>query len=139
MFYSGVIRSLIIIICVLINKLLLFIQISEKDMGLLKERLKRASKNRVVPVATIHPTMKIVVPPIQHVPDIEEDIADGEYTFDCEENNALHNVSQESNMEQNPQGNENNSPLSSENSSLCTSEAILSALEHSLASEMEFR
>ncbi|XP_029345564.1 protein mini spindles isoform X2 [Acyrthosiphon pisum] len=111
--------------------------ISEKDMGLLKERLKRASKNRVVPVATIQPTMKIVLPPVQHVTNVG--IVDGEeYTSDCEENNAILNVSQESNQEQNPQRNVNNSPSSSANSS-CTSETIPTTIEHSPSSEMEFR
>jgi len=109
-------------------------------MGLLKERLKRASKNRVVPVATIQPTMKIVLPPVQYVTNIEEGIVNGEeYTSDCEENNAILNVSQESNHEQNPQGNVNNSPSSSGNSSFCTSETIPTTVEHSPSSEMEFR
>lgn len=108
-------------------------------MGLLKERLKRASKNRVVPVATIQPTMKIVLPPVQHVTNVEEDIVDGkEYTSDCEENNAILNISQESYHKQNPQRNINNSPSSSANSSY-TSETIPTTIEHSPTPEMEFR
>ncbi|KAL5234313.1 hypothetical protein ACI65C_001723 [Semiaphis heraclei] len=114
--------------------------ISEKDMGLLKERLKRASKNRVVPVATIQPTMKIVSPPIKQVTDVEEDYVDGEeYTSDCEEKNAILNVSQGSNHEQNFQGNVINSPSGSTNSSLCTSETIPTTVEHTPSSEIEFR
>jgi len=108
-------------------------------MGLLKERLKRASKNRVVPVATIQPTMKIVVSPVQHESDIEERIVDNEYTSDREENNTTTRVLQESNHERNPLGNENNSPSSSPNSSLCTSENIPTTIEHSPTSEMQFR
>ena len=109
-------------------------------MGLLKERLKRASKNRVVPIATIQPTMKIVIPSAQHVPDLEEGFVDGEEcTSDFEENNAILNVSQETNQEQNPQGNVSNSLSSSANSSLCTSETIPSTIEHPHTSEMEFR
>jgi len=136
--YYSIVRRLLII-CVLNNELLIFKQISEKDMGLLKERLKRASKNRVVPVATIQPTMKIVLPPVQHVTNVEEGIVDGEdNTSDCEENNAILNVSQESNHEQNPR-NVNNSPSSSANSSSCTSETIPTTIEHSPSSEMEFR
>lgn len=109
-------------------------------MGLLKERLKRASKNRVVPVATIHPTMKIVLPPVQHVTDVEEGMVDGEeYNSDCEENNAVLNISQESNHEQNLQVNINNSPSSSANSSSRTSETIPTTIEHSPTSDMEFR
>lgn len=108
-------------------------------MGLLKERLKRASKNRVVPVATIQPTMKIVLPPVQHVTNVEGDIVDGEeYTSDCEENNVILNVSQESYHEQNPQRN-NNSPSSSANSSSYASETIPTAIEHSRTPEIEFR
>lgn len=129
-----------VIICVLNNESLLFKQISEKDMGLLKERLKRASKNRVVPVATIQPTMKIVSPPIKQVTDVEEDYVDGEeYTSDCEEKNAILNVSQGSNHEQNFQGNVINSPSGSTNSSLCTSETIPTTVEHTPSSEIEFR
>jgi len=109
-------------------------------MGLLKERLKRASKNRVVPVATIQPTMKIVSPPIKQVTDVEEDIVDDEeYTSDCEEKNAILNVSQGSNHEQNFQGNVNNSPFGSANSSLCTSETIPTTVEHTPSSDIEFR
>lgn len=106
-------------------------------MGLLKERLKRASKNRVVPVATIQPTMKIVIPPIQRVSDIENGVIDS--TSDSEENNAMINVSLESNHEQNPQGNENNSPNNSENTSLRISETISTAIEYLPTPEMESR
>jgi len=109
-------------------------------MGLLKERLKRASKNRVVPVATIQPTMKIVSPPVKQVTDIEEDIVDGEeYTSDCEEKNATLNISQGSNHELNSQENVNNSPFDSVNSSLCTSETVPTTVEHTPTSEIEFR
>lgn len=138
--YYSIVNKLLIVICVFNKELLIFKQISEKDMGLLKERLKRASKNRVVPVATIQPTMKIVLPPVQHVTNVEEDIVDGEeYTSDCEENNAILNISQESYHEQNPQKNINNSPSSSANSSSYTSETIPTTIEHSLTPEMEFR
>jgi len=137
--YYYIVSRLFVIICVLNNELLIFKQISEKDMGLLKERLKRASKNRVVPVATIQPTMKTVLPPFQHVTNVEEDIVDGEeYTSEYEENNAVLNVSHESYHEQNPQQNVKNSPSSSANTS-CTSETIPTTIEHSPSSEMEFR
>jgi len=106
-------------------------------MGLLRERLKRASKNRVIPVATIQPTMKVVIPPVQHVSDTENDIIDG--TSDYEENNAVLNISQESNHERNRQRNEKNSPTNSENSFSCTSEIIPSSIEYSPTSEIEFR
>ncbi|XP_050054425.1 protein mini spindles-like isoform X3 [Aphis gossypii] len=111
--------------------------ISEKDMGLLRERLKRASKNRVVPVATIQPTMKVVIPPVQHVSDTENDNIDG--TSDYEENNAVLNNSQESNHERNRQRNDKNSPTNSENSFSCTSEILPSSVEYSPTSEIEFR
>lgn len=120
-----------------VNTLLLFWQISEKDMGLLRERLKRASKNRVVPVATIQPTMKVVIPPVQHVSDTENDNIDG--TSDYEENNAVLNNSQESNHERNRQRNDKNSPTNSENSFSCTSEILPSSVEYSPTSEIEFR
>jgi len=57
--YYSIVSRLFVVICVLNNELFIFKQISEKDMGLLKERLKRASKNRVVRVATIQPTQSI--------------------------------------------------------------------------------
>jgi len=138
--YYSIVSRLLFAICVINNEPLIFKQISEKDMGLLKERLKRASKNRIVPVATIQPTMKIVLPPVQHVTNVEEGIVDGEeYTSDSEENNAILNVSQESNHEQNLQGNVNNSLSSSANSSSCTSETIPTSIEHSPTLEMKFR
>ncbi|XP_050528781.1 protein mini spindles-like isoform X2 [Daktulosphaira vitifoliae] len=89
--------------------------ISEKDMGLLRERLKRASKNRVVPVATVQPTIKQVAPPIQQIPQTNENV-DDDYISADEERNTTFNVSLESNHNQNPLRYSNNSPLKSENS-----------------------
>lgn len=82
-------------------------------MGLLRERLKRASKNRVVPVATVQPTIKVVVPPVQQVP-VAEEIVDDEYNSD-EEHNTTFNISQESNHEPSPQRYSNDSPSRSSN------------------------
>ncbi|KAL1459608.1 hypothetical protein WDU94_011572 [Cyamophila willieti] len=50
-------------------------QISEKDMSLLEERIKRASKTRrpVVPVATVKPTPSRLAPPPQPQPDDEDE------------------------------------------------------------------
>lgn len=78
-------------------------------MGLLRERIKRASKTPR-PVAKVNPTIKVVqqVPPVQQVPDAE-DIDNDEYNSD-EEHNATFNVSQESNHESSPQRYSNDSP-----------------------------
>lgn len=111
-------------------------QISEKDMGLLRERLKRASKNRVVPVATVQPTIKMVLPPVQQVPD-PEDIVNDEYNSD-DENNATFNVSQESNHEQSPQRYSNDSPSRSSTLSYRTG-SIPTNIENSSTLRMGFR
>lgn len=87
-------------------------------MGLLRERLKRASKNRAVPVATVQPTIKMVVPPVQQIPSATEDIVDDEYNSDEEEHNTTFNVSHESNHEASPQRYSNDSPSRSANTLL---------------------
>lgn len=83
-------------------------------MGVLKERLKRASKNRVVPVASIQPNMKTIEPPVQEVSDAEDDVYD-EYISADEEHNDMSNVSKESSHEDSPQRSSNNSHSESEN------------------------
>lgn len=77
-------------------------------MGLLRERLKRASKNRTVPVATVQPTIKMVVPPVQQIPNTD-DIVDDQYNSDEEEHNATFNVSHESPQAPSPQRYSNDS------------------------------
>ncbi|XP_008189868.1 protein mini spindles isoform X2 [Acyrthosiphon pisum] len=112
--------------------------ISEKDMGLLRERLKRASKNRAVPVATVQPTIKMVVPPVHQVPDTE-DIINDEYNSDEEEHNATFNVSQESNHTSSPQRYSNDSPSRSASTLSYRTGSIPTAIEHSSALRMGFR
>lgn len=88
---------------------------SEKDMGLLRERLKRASKNRVVPVATVQPTIKTAVPPPQQVSNTENNV-DEDLNSDEEEHNATFNISFESNHELSPQRYASDSPSRNANS-----------------------
>lgn len=91
---------------------------SPKDMGLLTERLKRALKNRVVPVATIQPTMKTVEPPIQKAPDVVDDIDDDdddEYVSAEEGHHNISNVSRNSSHEDSRQRSSNGSHCESEN------------------------
>lgn len=112
--------------------------ISEKDMGLLRERLKRASKNRAVPVATVQPTIKMVVPPVQQVPETE-DIVDDEYNSDEEEHNTTFNISQESNHTSSPQRYSNDSPSRSASTLSYRTGSIPTTIEHSSALRMGFR
>jgi len=98
-------------------------------MGLLRERLKRASKNRAVPVATVQPTIKMVIPPVQQLPDTEE-IVDNEYNSD-EEHNATFNISQESNHEQSPQRYSNDSPSRSSSTLSYRTGSIPTTIENS--------
>lgn len=76
-------------------------------MGLLKERLKRASKNQSVPVATTKPTIKMSLPPVQQVLGTEE-IVDNDNS-DNEQYNVTYHVLHESNHEQNLEIDSNNS------------------------------
>lgn len=64
-------------------------------MDLLKERLRRASMNEVVPVATVQPTIKMSISPIQKVLDTEDTV-----NSDSENYNNMSNVLEESNYEQ---------------------------------------
>lgn len=121
------------------NKFFLCKQISEKDMGLLRERLKRASKNRVVPVATVQPTIKMVVPPVQQVQPDPEDIVNDEYNSDEEEHNATFNVSQESNHVPSPQRYSNDSPSRSSSTLSYRTGSIPTTIENSSALRMGFR
>lgn len=105
-------------------------------MDLLRERIKRASKNRVVPIATFQPTTKLVMPPIQQVHEVEEVVND-EYNFDSDENNIFLNVSQESNHEKSLQNYSNSSPPESENNMLNKTEDIF--IEHSSSLDVGFR
>jgi len=107
-------------------------------MGLLRERLKRASKNRAVPVATVQPTIKMVVPPVQQVPDTE-DIVDDEYNSDEEEHNTTFNVSQESNHTSSPQRYSNDSPSRSASTLSYRMGNIPTTIEHSSALRMGIR
>lgn len=106
-------------------------------MGLLRERLKRASKNRVVPVATVQPTIKMVLPPVQQVPD-PEDIVNDVYNSD-DENNATFNVSQESNHEPSPQRYSNDSPSRSSSTLSYRTGSIPTTIENSSALRIGFR
>lgn len=82
-------------------------------MALLKERLKRASKNNTmpvvaVPIATVQPTIKMLSP-LQQIPNTDETI-DDDFNIDNENNeyNATFNVSQGYNHEESsPQMNVN--------------------------------
>lgn len=105
-------------------------------MGLLRERLKRASKNRVVPVATVQPTIKMVVPPVQQIPNSEDNV--NEYS-DEEEHNTTFNISQESNHESSPQRYSNDSPSRSASNILYRTGNISSTVENSPTSRMGFR
>lgn len=105
-------------------------------MGLLRERLKRASKNRTVPVATVQPTIKIVVPPVQQVP-TTEDIVD-EYNSD-EEHNATFNVLNDSNHESSPQRYTKDSPSRSTSTLSYRTGSIPTTTEHSPNLRMGFR
>lgn len=109
-------------------------------MGLLRERLKRASKNRTVPVATVQPTIKMVVPPVhQRVPD-QEEVVDDDYNSGDEEHNATFNVSQESNHEQSPPRYSNDSPSRSANTTLAYRPGTISnSTEQSPTLRMGFR
>lgn len=106
-------------------------------MGLLRERLKRASKNRTVPVATVQPTIKKIEPIVQQIPSMP--LADNvdEYNSDPEEHDATFNVSHESNQESSPQRYSNDSP--SRSASAYRTGNIPTTFEHSSALRMGFR
>lgn len=108
-------------------------------MGLLRERLKRASKNRVVPVATVQPTIKMVVPPVQQVVPVGEDIVEDNYNSDDEEHNATFNISHESNHEQSPQRYSNDSPSRPASTLSYRTGSIPTSMEHSSALRMGLR
>lgn len=107
-------------------------------MGLLRERLKRASKNRTVPVATVQPTIKMVVPPVQQIP-VSESIVNDEYNSEEEEHNATFNVSHESDHESSPQRYSNDSPSRSASNLSYRTGSIPTTIEHSSALRMGFR
>lgn len=107
-------------------------------MGLLRERLKRASKNRVVPVATVQPTIKMVVPPVQQVPN-NDDIVDDQYNSDEEEHNTTFNVSQESQQDPSPPRYSNDSPSRPASTLLYRSGNIPTTTELPSTLQMGFR
>lgn len=107
-------------------------------MGLLRERLKRASKNRAVPVATVQPTIKMVIPPVQQIP-ATENIVNDEYNSDEEEHNATFNVSHESNHEASPQRYSNDSPSRSANTLSYRTGSIPTTADPSSTLRMGFR
>jgi cytoskeleton-associated protein 5 len=118
-------------------KIIILKQISEKDMGLLRERLKRASKNRVVPVATVQPTIKMVVPPVQPIPATDDNV--DEYNSDEEEHNTTFNVSHESNHEASPQRYSNESPSRSANTLSYQTGSIPTTINSSSTLRIGFR
>lgn len=107
-------------------------------MGLLRERLKRASKNRAVPVATVQPTIKMVVPPIQSIPATEDNV-DDEYNSDEEEHNTTFNVSHESNHETSPQRYSNESPSRSTNTLSYRTGSVPTTVDPPSTLQMRFR
>jgi len=108
-------------------------------MGLLRERLKRASKNRAVPVATVQPTIKMVVPPVQQVVPTSQNVVDDEYYSDDEQQNATFNISQGSNHEQSPQRYSNDSPSRSTSTLSYRTGSIPTTVENSSTLRMGFR
>jgi len=110
-------------------------------MGLLRERLKRASKNRAVPVATVQPTIKMVVPPVQQVPDPQNVINDDdEYNSDDEQQNATFNISsQGSTHEQSPHRYSNDSPSRSASTMSYRTGSTSTTVENSSTLRMGFR
>lgn len=96
-------------------------------MSLLRERLKRASKNRVVPdIATIQSTTITIIPSVHRAEDI---VHHDEYSSDCDDDNLL-NVVPESDYVQSTHNNcSNELPTEHENNTSCKTEDIL--LDHS--------
>lgn len=105
-------------------------------MGLLNERLKRVSKDGVVPVATVQPTVQNAISSSQQVVGTE---VTNDYDSDNEYN--ISDILQESNHEQSFQRNSNNnSPSTSANSSLsCKADNISTLIKHSSLIETEIR
>lgn len=99
-------------------------------MGLLNERLKRVSKDGVVPVSTVQPTEQNAISSSQQVVSNDYD-SDNEYN--------ISDILQESNHEQSFQRNSNNnSPFTSANSSLsCKADNISTLITHSSLIEPE--
>lgn len=102
----------------------------------MRERIKRASKNQVVPLCTVQPTAKLVMPPTKIVHKVEV-IVNEEYNYDTDENNVLLNMPCELKLEQSPNNCSNDSPPESETKILNKTEDIL--LEHSSFPDMESR
>lgn len=102
----------------------------------MRERIKRASKNQVVPICTVQPTAKLAIPPTKIVHKVEV-MVNEEYNFDTDENNVLLNMPHEPDLEQSPLNCSNNSLPESETHVLNKTEDIL--LEHSSFPDMESR
>lgn len=107
-------------------------------MGLLRERLKRASKNRTVPVATVQPTIK-KSEPVQQIPSMPLTDNVDEYNSDQEEHDVTFNVSHESNQELSPQRYSNDSPSRSASALSYRTGSIPTTYEHSSSLRMGFR
>lgn len=101
-------------------------------MGLLNERLKRVSKDGVVPVATVQPTVQNAISSLQKV--VVND-------FDSDNEYNISDILEESNHEQSFQRNSNiNSPSTSANSSLSSkADNISTLIKHSSLIETEIR
>lgn len=99
-------------------------------MGLLNERLKRVSKDEVVPVATVQPT-------VQNAISSSQQVVSNDYDSDNEYN--ISDILEESNHEQSFQRNSNNnSPCTSANSSLsCKTDNISTLITDSSLIEPE--
>lgn len=102
-------------------------------MGLLKERIKRASKSLAMPIPpTLQPIKKTVVYPVQQVPQAE-------YIDNGNNNNATFNVSPESIKECDLQLCLNDSSSRFSNTPSYKNESISSTDEHSSTLEIESR
>lgn len=101
-------------------------------MDLLKERLKRAVKNRSVPVYNIQPTNKIALLTVEQEPDTEETMHND--NSDDEQYNATYHVS---NHEQSLVLNSNYSP--SRLSSISNQVESTTIARHSSSFEIGFR
>lgn len=103
-------------------------------MDLLKKRLKKASKNLVVPILpTTRPTKKMIVYPVQQVPQAE-DIVDNKHN-----SNTTFNVPQVSNHEYGLQRKLNDSPSRSSNNLSCQTGSISYTIDHSPKFEIKSR
>lgn len=107
-------------------------------MGLLNERLKRVSKDGIVPVATVQPTVQNAVSSSQQMIDTGVTVNND---YDSDNENNISDILQESNHEQSFQRySNNNSPSTSANSSLnCKSDNISTLIKHSSIIETEIR